>query len=571
MSLLSRIGWLTLCAIVTACGPAAPAPSREAATPSPRAHDAPYFVEITEQAGLGLTAEPWPAGTGLAPEIMGPGVALVDLDGDMDLDIIQLRQPRPGRHGGAGNRLFLLEADGRYRDATAGSGLADPGFAQGVVVGDVNGDGAPDVFFANYGPDALYLNRGDATFERAVAAEGWDEDVWSSSAAFCDYDADGDLDLYVTRYLRYDPDVACLTPTGAVGYCDPNVFDGLPDRLYRNDGTGRFTDVSTEAGLVLPQDGVRAKGLGVVCVDLTGDGRLDFYVANDGEANQLWVQRGDGTFADEAAQRGVAVNRHGKPEASMGIAVGDVTGNGRIDLLLTHLEGENNTLYGGSPGALYRDLTPRSGMAVHDLGLTGFGCALLDIDLDGDLDLVVVNGKVRRGSKPQGASTAGFWSHYAEPNQIYENDGSGVFTNVSARERPFSGWYGVSRGLAFGDIDADGDVDLVVSNADNSLRLYRNDAPRRGRHWLSVRPLSDSGPAYGATVVVVAAGRRLLGVVPAGVSYMSHSGSSVPFGLGAVETIDRIEVRWPDGTTEWFPGGGADREVVVRRGRGEPA
>jgi len=542
--------------LVIACG-STPAPA-----PSTGAPATPFLTEIVLHEG---PTRDWPDGTGLAPEIMGPGVALTDLDGDGRLDLVQLTMPEPGQAKATLGRVWLQTAAGGFREAEE---LTATGFAQGIAVGDVDGDRRPDLFFANYGPDRLLLNHGSGRFQTAPGPTPWDGPSWSSSAAFCDFDGDDDLDLYVAHYLDYDPGQACFAPNGAVAYCAPEVFDGVLDHLYRNDGRGRFTDVSAAAGIVLPNLGRRAKGLGVACADLTGDGRLDFYVANDRESNQLWANQGDGRFLDEAVVRGIAVNRHGRAEASMGIAIGDIDGDRALDLLLTHLEGENNTVYGGAPPS-YRDVTPRTGLATHDFALTGFGCALVDLELDGDLDFLVVNGKVRRRAS-QDTEIGGFWGRYAEPNQVYENHGDGSFENVSRREVPWAQPHEVTRGLAYGDLDNDGDTDLVVANADNALRLYRNDAPRSGNHWVRINAQTPYGPALGARITVHARGRRWNAVVPAGSSYASASDPRVLFGLGAADAVERVDVVWPDGSQEYFGPLAIDAEAVLVRGEGEP-
>jgi len=543
--------------LVVACSDA-PAPDAGA---GPGAPARPFLTEIVLHDG---PAPNWPDGTGLAPEIMGPGVAIADLDSDGLPDIVQLTMPEPGRAESTLGRVWLQTADGRFDEADP---LPATGFAQGIAIGDVDGDGRPDLFFANYGPDRLLLNRGGGRFEAAPGPSPWAGPFWSSSAAFCDFEGDGDLDLYVAHYLDYDPGQACFAPNGAVAYCAPNVFDGVLDHLYRNDGHGSMTDISEAAGIVLPDGGRGAKGLGVVCADLTGDGRLDFYVANDRESNQLWANHGDGRFVDEAVLRGTAVNRHGRPEASMGIAVGDIDGDHTLDLLLTHLEGENNTVYGGALPR-FRDVTPRTGMATDDFAHTGFGCALVDLELDGDLDFVVVNGKVRRRASAD--ASVGFWDRYAESNQVYENRGDGSFENVSERELPWSRPYEVTRGLAHGDIDNDGDTDLVVANADNTLRLYRNDAPRGGNHWVRIHARTAGGTALGARVTVHTRDRRWDAVVPAGSSYASASDPRLIFGLGPTNSIERVDVVWPDGSSERFNTVAVDAEAVLVRGEGQP-
>ncbi len=503
-----------------------------------------------------------------APEIMGPGVALFDYDGDGDLDILQLRMQSPDRPGQpAPNRLFEQQADGTFRVKV--TGLEDPSYAQGVAVGDVDADGDLDVYLVNYGHDALYLNDGAGMFHEATEQAGIQQEGWNSTAIFCDADGDADLDLFVVRYLDFAPGTECIGSAGIQDYCSPKVFPGLPDVLYINDGSGRFTDATASLGIVYPDDGRSAKGLGVLCADLTGDGLVDFYVGNDRNANNLWVQGADGSFQDEAVIRGVAVNRFGKPEASMGLAFGDTDLDGSLDLFMTHLGGENNTLYAGSDGAFYRDRTGEGGMAAVDWALTGFGTALADFDRDGDLDLVIGNGKVRHGDPLPGASLGDFWNLYAEPNLLFENDGTGRFLPALDLAGEFGMPIEITRGLAVGDLDLDGDLDLIIANGDNSLRLYRNDAPVEGSHWLSVLPVFRNGvEAMGSRIIARFAGGQQMAVALRGGSYQSSRDPPVYFGLGAIEEVDRIEVVWPDGSTEEFPGGAVDRRLILRQGEG---
>ncbi len=545
-----------------ACGPRAGEHA-----PSPAAQAGPLLVEVTAEAGLPAPPRPWPAGSYALPEIMGAGVGLFDYDNDGDLDLLQVRFPPPGREQEpAPNRLWAQVAPLRFRDVTETAGLGHPGYGQAVAVGDLDNDGDLDVFFGNYGADALFLNRGDGTFEDITRLSGIAGEAWSSSATFCDYDRDGDLDLYVVHYLRYSPGMHC--GLAAEDYCGPSEFDGVPDTLYRNEGGGRFREVTEQAGLQLPEGGRAAKGLGVVCFDLTGDDWPDFYVANDGEPNQLWVNQRDGTFRDEAILRGVAVNRAGMPEASMGIAVGDVNADGLLDLFLTHLSRETNTLYLATPGWLYEDRTLEAGLERYGLAETGFGCGLFDYDHDGDLDLAVVNGRVSRGEARPGAALGSFWNLYAEPHFLLENDGRGFFVDASARAGSFASAIELRRGLAFGDLDDDGDVDLVTSTHDGGLRLFRNDAGGGG-HWLRVQALTRGRDALGARLELIAGGRRRVAAVLTTSSYQSSNDPRVHFGLGSAEGAEAIEVVWPDGMRERFAVESVDREIVLVQGRGQ--
>ncbi len=526
------------------------------------------FEDITADLGLPGANRDWPAGTYSTPEFMPGGVGLFDGDGDGDLDLLHVRVPPPGGpETSISNRLYRQEPDGRFADVTDQAGLGEPGFGQGLAVADTDNDGDLDLYITNYGPDSFYVNEGAGRFTNATERAGFRGDWWSTSAAFCDYDGDGFQDLYVVHYLRYDPGKHCTAPGGRQEYCGPRSFNGAPDTLYRNGGDGTFSDRTKEAGIVLPQAGARATGLGVVWTDLTQDGRPDIFVANDAQANQLWVNQGDGTFVDEAVLRGVAFDRHGRTEANMGIAVGDVNADGFLDLLVTHLWQENNRLYLGTSGPLFRDFTIESQLSRYDLERTGFGSGFFDFDHDGDQDLAVVNGAVRRRPPLPGAPE-GFWADYAEPNQLFENDGTAVFTLVDEKAGLFASEVEVSRGLAFGDIDSDGDLDLALTNIDNSLRVYRNDAPAPGTHWLLVRVLTRERDALGAQIWLRAGGREFRGLALAGYSYCSSNDPRAHFGLGPVAAIDEIVVLWPDGQRESFPGTAVDRALTLRQGEG---
>ena len=547
-----------------------------------------FFQDITKTSGITFVHQAGTTGRYFMPEMTPPGVALFDFDRDGDLDLYLVNSgdldDRGLPHGetdegsiAARNRLFRQDDGGQFVDVTLTSGLGDAGYGMGAAVGDIDNDGFPDVYLSNLGADRLYRNNRDGTFSDVTATAGIDNIHWTTSVSLFDFDRDGWLDLYVTNYVDYHADVKCPDNSGRDDYCGPQVFSGLPDKLYRNlggtaDGDGpRFEDVSLAAGIAR-QGG---PGLGVVCADFNDDRWPDIYVANDHAANFLWINQQDGTFQDEALFRGTAVSAQGRPQASMGIAVGDVDGNGRIDLLLTHLEGENNSLYLGIDKKGFRESSARMGLASPSLGFTGFGTAFLDIENDGDLDLVVANGRVKRVTRRDvdrpGPDVPEFWRVYAEANHVYLNDGEGRFRTYRCSNDPFSSAVEVSRGLATGDIDNDGDLDLVVTNTAGPARLYRNESPGAG-HWLIVRAiLPDRGgrTALGARVTLVGKQRVWTRLIQSATSYLSASDSRAHFGLGTIDQLQRIEVDWPDGRHEVFDGGEVDEVRVLQAGEGE--
>ncbi len=575
--------------------------------------DAPLFTEVTSALGAVGAGSPSPyrspnpyrrAGTYALPEVIGSGVALFDYDNDAALDVLHIRFPPPGEDIPAPNRLFRQQSDGTFVDVTEATGIGHEGYGQGVAIGDVDNDGDVDVYVTNYGTDAFYRNNGDGTF--ALEDAGLSNEAWGTSATFGDYNRDGYLDLYVVNYVQFDPEMVCRGKHSAPDYCNPQVFEPAGDRLFRNNGDGTFTDVTRQTGIAA----MPGRGLGVVCLDLTADGWADFYVANDGEANQLWVNQTDGTFAEEAILHGLAFNAYGQPEGSMGIAVGDVNSDMRPDMFVTHLSGETNTLYvasgiGVPSYQVFGDMTEVAGFAGRDLPFTGFGCGFLDFDNDTDLDIALVNGRVKRGAVLEGADVGEFWNFYAEPNLLFQNgdqpsaigsqqDSSRQsaigsqqredslprtesrepflptvhFTDVSSRAPDFARWVEVSRGMAFGDMDTDGDIDIVVSGLDNRLRFFRNDAPPPQHHWLFVRAITQNRDALGAQVTLRTPSRALTGYVLPGTSYLSSSEPSVHFGLGPIDAVQAIEVHWPDGSREKFPGTSANQRVTVHQGKG---
>jgi hypothetical protein len=561
---LAVLGWLAVL-LMPGCRPGTATDSSPATAPT--VAEPPWFEDVTEAVGIHFTHDAGPGGDYFLPQIMGSGAALFDCDNDGRLDIYLVHNAGP--NAGARNRLFRQKDDGTFEDVSAGSGLDVAGHGMGVAIGDVNNDGRPDVLLTEYRGIRLFLNNGNCTFTEVTREAGLDSLHWATSASFLDYDRDGWLDLVVVHYVDYDASLHCTGSGARPDFCHPNMFAGTVTQLYHNlgprpDGPVAFRDVTVASGLA----GRRGPGLGVICADFNGDGWPDIFVANDAKANHLWINQKNGTFEEEAVQRGCACSSLGRPEGNMGVAYGDTNGDGLADLFVTHLTEETNTLWQQGPAGLFRDRTAASGLAAPHWRGTGFGAVLADFDQDGHLDLALVNGRV---SRAPAAKTAGFdWNDYAERNQVFANDGSGRFRDVSPANLAFCGTRRLGRGLCVGDICGGGRMDLLATHAHGPVRLYRNVAPNAG-HWLLVRALAPEWrrDAYGAVITVTAGQRRWERLIQPGSSYLCSNDPRAHFGLGAADRVDGIRVAWPDGKVEDFPGCPADQRLTLCKGAGK--
>ena len=503
------------------------------------------FREVAAEAGVSFRFQTGSRDRHDLPEIMGGGVALFDADADGRLDIYLCNggpiEPMAGKPDPP-CRLYRNLGNWHFEDITDRAAAPGPSYAMGAAVGDYDGDGRLDLFVTGWRDQRLYRNLGAGRFEDVTIRAGLASDLWSTSAAFADLDGDGDLDLYVANYLDYDAKSPpyCAAPDGRRDYCGPEDFPAQPDRLYRNNGDGTFTDVSRLAGIDQPA----GRGLGVLIAELTGDNRPDIYVANDGTACWLFANRGNLRFEEIGEKAGVARDGQGQALAGMGVAAGDVNGDGLSDLVVTNFFGRSTVAFQehANPQGTYLDATTRLGLARCTRQVLGFGVALVDFDADGRLDLIQANGHV--------LDRARLGTPFAMRPTLLRNDGE-RFEDIADRagdwfERPILG-----RGLAVGDLDGDGRPDVVVNALDARAALLRNDS--EGGRALALDIVDRSGrPAVGARVHVRAGDRSQFAVVGAGGSYLSASPGRLYFAHGPALVLDRIEVEWPWGEREFW-------------------
>ena len=521
------------------------------------------FEESAVAMGVDFHHETGAAGEMAMQETMGSGLALLDYDGDGLLDIYFLNSsPMPGWKGDGVpiNALYRNKGDGTFKNVTAQAGVGDSGYGQGAAVGDYDNDGDPDLYVLNHGANILYRNNGDGTFTDVTAAANVGDSGWGSSGVFFDADQDGDLDLFVANYCDGSPENNKWC--GRKGkewraYCTPQVYLATPDRLYRNDGNGKFTDITLKSGLI---DTV-GKGLGVVSLDFDGDGDIDLHVANDATPNQLWRNEGDGTFKEVGLLAGIAYSEDGRSEAGMGTDAGDYDGDGWQDLLVANLDYETNSVLRNMRG-MFLHMSYPSGMGAMALGQVGFGINWLDADNDGNLDVFVANVHIIHNINMYNDTL-----FYEQPNQLFINQADMTFKEVGLTcgfDVP-----NVARGSAVGALDRDGRLDLVVSRNGGPAGIYMNRSTGLG-HWLRLRlqGTDSNRDGYGSLVKLTAGGRVQIREVRSTSSYQSSSDPTLHFGLGIEKRVMNLTVRWLSGLEEAFEVPGIDREMTLVEGQG---
>ncbi len=559
---------------------AACSPDKNARAPAPGSAAPEMFVDATAASGIHFQHINGRTGEFYYPEIIGSGVALLDFNNDGRLDILALqggplgpaaRDATPGAACTASlyRNDLAVAPDGtralKFTDVTESSGLCSRGYAMGVAVGDYDNDGCVDVFITHFGsPNQLFHNNCDGTFtdvtrKAGVAGSG----RWGVSATFIDYQRNGLLGLFVANYVDYhiENNQKCYASTSARDYCAPSAYKTVPGILYRNRGDGTFEDVSVKSGIT----GSFGAGLGVMGIDLDGDGWPDLYVANDGNPNQLWINQKDGTFRNEAELRGSAVNADGAPEAGMGIDIADFEGKGNEAIFLTHLTREKSTMFVNTGKGYFEDRSVEVGVAAPSIPYTGFGTVFFDYDNDGWLDIAAANGAVHLIQElvtPQ--------DPYAlqQRKQLFHNLGNGHFEETTAAAGSVFQTLDVGRGLAAGDLDNDGTTDLVVNNNNGPLRVILNRVGA-AKPWLGLRLVSGKRDAYGARVEVRRTGLPTLWRrVRADGSYLSANDPRILLGLGENPRIDTLTVHWPDGKVEGFPVPPVRQYTTLYEGKG---
>lgn len=528
--------------------------------PVPSAAPAVALRDVAEASGLRFTHRRGAKGDFLLPELIGPGGAFLDYDNDGDLDIYLIQGGTPdGDNGEFRNKLFRNDGE-QFTDVSSQARADIAGYGMGCAAADYDNDGDVDLFVTRLGPNVMLRNNGDGTFDDVTDAAGLGDGSFGVSAAFLDYDRDGLLDLYVVNYVDWSraTEHTCYGAQGLRDYCAPGEYPSAADKLYRNLGGGRFEDVSQASGI----GRIARDGLGVVCVDVDRDGWIDIYVANDQMPAFCWINQKDGTFLEDAALRGCAVNEHGVAIAGMGIAVEDIDDNGFDDLLVTNISMQTHLLLTNADG-FFEDRTRRFGLSGWNVMETGFGVAWIDFENDGSLELFVANGAVGRNINAVDPERP-----YAEANQIAARDASGRFDVIDTAGIPALQSIEVSRGVISGDYDNDGDIDLLVTNNDAPPQLLRNDQSR-DHNWvtLMVRDESLNRDAIHARVLLVAGGKSFRKTVRPQSGYLGSNDPRLHFGLGDAERIDKLVVTWPDGREQAFEDLAINQLHVLRKGK----
>lgn len=522
------------------------------------------FTDITSETGIDFRHSDGRSGELYFIETIGSGCALFDYDNDGWLDVYFVTAGATpsltsAKSASELSRLYRNNRDGTFTDVTEVAGVGHTGYGVGVCVGDYDNDGWTDLFVTGFGGTALYRNTGDGAFEDVTSSAGVYVDRWTTAAAFGDIDRDGYLDLYVTRYCAwtFDEHHRCHE-SGYEVYCGPEEFDGDTDVLFLNRGDGTFEDATQRAGIAT----LAGKSLGVLILDHDTDGDTDIYVANDGTPNLLFSNLGDGTFEEVAWLVGIDGDDAGNAQGSMGVDFGDYDGDGRRDLIVTNFQRQYNTLYRNDGGGFFADVSFIAGLG-RSLPDVSWGTCLFDADNDGRLDLFIANGHIQSNIAEYDPTTV-----YAQQNRMYLNSGPPGFVDVSASSGEGLNIRKVSRGAAFGDIDNDGDVDIVVNNANDTPDILRNDTVGGSYLLIDLVGSESNARGIGAEVHAFVGDVEIVGEPRSGGSYVSQGDLRVHIGLGTAHLVERLEVRWPSGVVDSIRNVSANRSVRIVEGVG---
>ncbi len=528
------------------------------------------FTDVAKEAGITLLNINGEETKDYIIEVNGNGAAFFDYDNDGDLDLLLVNGSTREKikHGGDPIAAFYQNnGKGKFSEVTAQSGIDKKGWGVGGCVADYDNDGFQDVYLTAFGPNIMYRNNGNGTFTDVTEQGGVGDTHWGTNCAFGDYDRDGYVDLYVANYLTFDEEKipkrgesSLCNFKGMVVFCGPQGLPGEVDVLYRNNGNGKFTDVTAKAGI----HGPGYYGFGVIFSDLDNDGWLDIYVANDSTPNFLFRNQRDGTFSEVGLFAGVALNEEGQEQAGMGVDVGDYNNDGYFDIFVTNFSHDSNTLYRNNGGGIFSDVTFMAGLGEPSLPYLGWGTGFVDLDNDGLLDIFVANGHV----SPEIDQSA-LGSKYFERKQLFRNLGNGQFREVTKEMGESLLVEKSSRGTAFGDYDNDGDLDILIINLNDCPTLLRNDS-NNGNHWITLKLVGGKSnrDAIGSRITLEAGKRKQIAEVRSGGSYLSHNDSRIHFGLGDTTTVKRLEVRWPSDVVETFENLQVDQFLMIREGQG---
>jgi hypothetical protein len=504
------------------------------------------MTDVTQASGIHFSHCHGGSGRHYYVETMTGGCAFLDADGDGWLDAFLVQgAPLPGYKASRPlwPALYHNNRDGTFTDVTRSSGLAVQIYGMGAAVGDTDNDGRPDLYLTALGGNHLFHNEGGGRFQDVTRSAGVAGKDLSTSAAWVDYDQDGRLDLFVCRYMDYalTKNPRCQDERGRSAYCSPHVYTGTHCLLYHNNGDGSFTDVTQKSGI----GRATGRSLGVACADFDDDGRIDLYVANDLSPNFLFLNNGDGTFREEAATAGLSHGENGIAFAGMGVDCGDYRNDGRMGLLVTNFQNEPISLYRNNGDGTFDNESFSSGVGTPSLPYLKWGCHFADLDLDGFQDLFVANGHVDDHADERGNPLG-----YAQPCQVFRNEGNGIFSDVSLRSGRFFSQRQVARGAAFGDADNDGDIDVLIACNNQPAILLRNDSPRRS-HWIRLALVGRgcNRDALGARVRVRAGGITQTQTVRSGTSYLADHDRRLLFGIGESRQAN-VEIRWPCGALQ---------------------